>query len=170
MAPDRWHVGRLSRLSRPRPRGGLDSISSPPHTKNSTKKCQGDTRNPLTLMMMTVMMTMMNCMKCGHVWVSVVPKPLKCPACNQPKYWLPKVRNVVEGISEAVRVDSPKAGRSRKGSRRVAGVGVLEGSSSVSGQGEPKGSDHDVSPESSSACPHGQVSARVCKIMKGGCE
>lgn len=36
----------------------------------------------------------MKCLKCEHDWVPVVEKPLKCPACNQPRYWLPKVRNV----------------------------------------------------------------------------
>ena len=35
----------------------------------------------------------MDCKKCGHHWVPIVDKPLKCPACNQPKYWLEKVRN-----------------------------------------------------------------------------
>ena len=35
----------------------------------------------------------MDCKKCGHSWKPIVEKPLKCPACNQPKYWLEKVRN-----------------------------------------------------------------------------
>ena len=35
-----------------------------------------------------------NCKKCGHRWQSIVDKPLKCPQCNQPNYWKPKVRNV----------------------------------------------------------------------------
>ena len=38
----------------------------------------------------------MECKKCGHVWTPVVEKPLKCPLCNQPKYWLAKVRGVVK--------------------------------------------------------------------------
>ena len=37
---------------------------------------------------------MLNCQKCGHHWEPVVSNPLKCPACNQPKYWNKKVRNV----------------------------------------------------------------------------
>lgn len=36
---------------------------------------------------------MLNCQKCGHHWENVVSNPLKCPACNQPKYWNKKVRN-----------------------------------------------------------------------------
>ncbi len=36
----------------------------------------------------------MDCKKCGHQWVPIVDKPLKCPSCNQPKYWVEKVRNV----------------------------------------------------------------------------
>ena len=37
----------------------------------------------------------MICKKCGHQWTPIKVKPLKCPACNQPKYWLAKVRNVL---------------------------------------------------------------------------
>jgi len=53
-----------------------------------------------------------------HEWVPVVEKPLKCPACNQPKYWLPKVRNV-EGKSTAVRQTETR-GAERVGGRSVA--------------------------------------------------
>jgi hypothetical protein len=37
----------------------------------------------------------MDCRKCGHRWTPIKAKPLKCPGCNQPKYWLAKVRNVM---------------------------------------------------------------------------
>ena len=37
---------------------------------------------------------MLECKKCGHRWIPIVKKPLKCPACNQPNYWKPKVRNI----------------------------------------------------------------------------
>jgi hypothetical protein len=36
---------------------------------------------------------MNHCQKCDHKWQPIVATPLKCPACNQPKWWLPKVRN-----------------------------------------------------------------------------
>jgi hypothetical protein len=37
---------------------------------------------------------MKSCAKCGHEWIPIVPEPLKCPACNQPRYWQRKVRNL----------------------------------------------------------------------------
>ena len=46
-------------------------------------------------------MSQLECKKCGHVWTPIVEEPLKCPYCNQPKYWLPKVRNG-EGNGEQV--------------------------------------------------------------------
>jgi len=38
----------------------------------------------------------LECKKCGHKWEPIKAKPLKCPHCNQPNYWLPKVRNVAD--------------------------------------------------------------------------
>jgi Zn finger protein HypA/HybF involved in hydrogenase expression len=39
-------------------------------------------------------MNQLECQKCEHVWTPIVEKPLRCPNCNQPKYWLPRVRPV----------------------------------------------------------------------------
>ena len=62
----------------------------------------------------------MDCKKCGHSWKPIVEKPLKCPACNQPKYWLEKVRNRDEGGSD-------KGCGSEGSGVRSAGGGVHSG-------------------------------------------
>ena len=50
-------------------------------------------------------MNQLECKKCRHIWTPIVEKPLKCPYCNQPKYWLPKVRKItVKGASHGRRV------------------------------------------------------------------
>ena len=58
----------------------------------------------------------LECKKCGHLWEPMVQTPLKCPACNQPKWWRPKVRNVLSG--ERVRdgkLQNDDAGRAGSG-------------------------------------------------------
>ena len=67
----------------------------------------------------------MDCKKCGHSWKPIVEKPLKCPACNQPKYWLEKVRNRDE---EAVRgMPRSTGGTARPGANGASDKANLPG-------------------------------------------
>lgn len=71
-----------------------------------------------------------NCRKCGHTWESIKPQPLKCPRCNQPRYWEEKVRNVgtdgqrvstvgggldIPGVGERMSATQPAGDRGESG-------------------------------------------------------
>ena len=93
----------------------------------------------------------MDCKKCGHSWKPIVEKPLKCPACNQPKYWLEKVRNRNE---EAVRgMPRSTGGTARPGANgasdkeNLPGVSLgqtYRGSAEDSGTGQEIGGDAEA--------------------------
>ena len=47
----------------------------------------------------------MACKKCGHVWRSRVPRPLKCPQCFLPKWWIARRDGLVPDSDISRRYD-----------------------------------------------------------------
>lgn len=121
---------------------------------------------------------MLNCQKCGHHWEPMVSNPLKCPACNQPKYWNKKVRNIDE-VGE--RSGSKEAGNAVRKVRQPIGVGTqrggaIDGKLSFGGntKGKPKPDEGSSGHAKAVAhgtgkCPHGWMNWMVCHDNHGGC-